>query len=176
MTFVIDTNVILIANRQHEGVSEDCILACVRRLDEIRKSGRVAIDDGFRIIKEYQNKTEPNAGRRDGDAFVRWLFKNMASPERCDQVHLTEHPQRGFASFPADDLLANFDDADRKFVAVAAAHGEKPPIIQASDSKWLGWTEPLASHGIVVEYVCTKDIQTFADNKKKKKARKASQR
>ena len=161
MTVVVDTNVILVANRQHEGVGEACVAACARRLLDIRNSGRLAIDDRYRILSEYQNKTAPHVGKRVGDAFVMWLLRNNTNPERCDQVPLTEHNERGFTSFPDDDRLADFDPPDRKFVAVAATHPNRPPILQAADSKWLGWAEPLKGHGVSVEFLCPADIKKF---------------
>lgn len=171
MTVVVDTNVILVANGQHPDVRMTCVAACAARLQEIVQNGRVAIDDGYRILKEYQNKAEPYTGKRAGDAFLRWLMRNNANPQRCEQVSIVEHAERGFESFPEDDRLANFDPPDRKFVAVAAACSDKPPILQAADSKWLAWHAGLAAHGVKIEFLCPTDIRGFADNKKKRKRR-----
>ncbi|MBX3184849.1 MAG: hypothetical protein KIT72_07620 [Polyangiaceae bacterium] len=170
-TAIVDTNVILVANRQHQDVSEACVVSCTRRLQAIMKDGRVAIDDGYRILKEYQNKTTPQIGKRAGDAFVKWLLRNNANEQRCDQVKLEEHSVRGFKSFPDDVRLANFDPPDRKFVAVAVAHGGHPPIAQAADSKWLGWAPALRDHGVSVEFLCPHDIQGFDDKKKGRRGR-----
>jgi len=82
MTVVVDTNVILTANRQHAGVSEACIVSCARRLHEIVTGGRVVIDDEYRILKEYKNRTTPHIGKRPGDAFVKWLLRNNANAAR----------------------------------------------------------------------------------------------
>jgi hypothetical protein len=172
VTVVVDTNVILVANGQHEAVSPACVGLCAKRLLDLRDSGRIAIDDGFRILKEYQNKTQPSVGKRAGDAFVKWLLQNNANPERCDQVQLEEHEGHVFASFPDDSRLTNFDSADRKFVAVAAAHTDKPPILQATDSKWIDWAPALKDHRVVVEFLCPQDIQEFDDKKKGRKDRK----
>ncbi len=169
MTHIVDTNVILVANRQHADVSEDCIVSCAQRLQEIVSDGRIAIDDAYRILNEYQNKTQPRVGKRPGDAFVKWLLRNNANPSRCDQVPLVDHPERGFESFPDDPRLANFDPPDRKFVAVAAAHSQHPPISQAADSKWLDWAPALADHVIIVDFLCPEDIQSFDDKKKGRK-------
>jgi hypothetical protein len=167
VTVIVDTNVILVANRQHSGVSEACINSCVRRLETLMGTGRIAIDDGYRILNEYQNKTHPQQGKRAGDLFVKWLLRNNANPSRCDVVPLEEHPEREFHSFPDDVRLASFDPPDRKFVAVAAAHATKPPIWQAADSKWLGWAPALRDHSIMVEFLCPSDIKTFAGKKNK---------
>jgi hypothetical protein len=166
MTVVVDTNVILVANRQHADVSEACVAACAQRLEAIMSGDRVAIDDGYRILKEYQHKSTPRAGRGPGDVFIKWLLRNTANAARCAQVALVEHPERGFESFPDDPRLTHFDPPDRKFVAVAAAHPDAPRIEQAADSKWLGWAPALAEHGIDVDFVCLADIQSFDDKKK----------
>jgi hypothetical protein len=171
MTVVVDTNVILVANRQHASVSELCIASCVTRLYEIVQAGRIAIDDGYRILSEYQNKTEPQIGKRAGDAFVKWLLRNNANPERCDQVVLAEHAERHFESFPDDVRLANFDPPDRKFVAVAAAHSDGPSILQAADSKWVAWATALQEHGVTVDFLCPADIRSFDEEKKRRKAK-----
>lgn len=162
---VVDTNVVLVANRQHQSVSEHCVAECALRLQAIMKDGRVALDDCFRILLEYQNKTRPKTGNRPGDAFVKWVLQNNANPNRVDQVQLREHPDRGFDSFPDDTDLENFDLPDRKFVAVAGAHPGKPSILQAVDSKWLDWAEALKRCGITVEFICQSDIARFHSRK-----------
>jgi hypothetical protein len=168
MTVVVDTNVILVANRQHDSVSEMCVASCAARLHSIVLSGRVAIDDDYRILSEYQSKTQPRLGKRPGDVFLKWLLQNNANPTRCDQVALKDHASRGFETFPDDHRLKSFDPSDRKFVAVAAAHSDAPAILQAADSKWLGWSAALKDHGVTVDFLCPNDIAAFDDNKKRR--------
>ena len=165
MTSIVDTNVILVANGQHEAVGPDCVAACALALQQIMSGERLAIDDAFEILLEYQHKTQPKTGNRPGDAFVKWALNNNANIERCDLVPIKPHKQRGYQSFPDDARLENFDPPDRKFVAVAAAHPEHPPILQAADSKWLGWAPALKDHGIDVEFLCPDDIERFRANK-----------
>ena len=169
-TLIVDTNVILVANRQHADVSDACVVTCAKRLEAIMATGRIAIDNAYRILNEYQHKTHPRVGKRPGDLFVKWLLRNNLNPLRCDQVPLVAHPERAFESFPDDPRLANFDPPDRKFVAVSAAHSQHPPLSQAADSKWLGWAPALADHGIAVDFLCPQDIQSFDDKKKGRKA------
>jgi hypothetical protein len=173
VTRVIDTNVILVANRQHPDVSEACVDACVRLLYEVKENGRIAIDDSYQIIKEYLNKTQPQVGKRPGDAFLKWLLRNDANPARCDRVAIVAHAKRGFVSFPVDVRLDGFDPSDRKFVAVAAAHSERPAIAEAADSKWLGWAPALKDHGIMVEFLCPADVKFFDEKKKRGKKKRA---
>ena len=165
MTFIVDTNVILVANRQHPGVGDGCISSCVKQLQSIMASGRIALDSNFEIISEYLNKTQPNKCKGPGDVFLKWALQNNANTGRCDRIDLNSHPERGYESFPDDERLSKFDLPDRKFVAVAAAHEAHPPILQAADSKWLGWAPALSDHGIQVDFLCPADIQRFHDKK-----------
>lgn len=164
---VVDTNVVLVANGQHGDVSPDCVATCAKRLQAVMQNGKLALDDGFLILSEYQNKTKSKVGKGSGDAFVKWALQNHANPLRVDSVELQEHDERAFVSFPDDPDLENFDLSDRKFVAVAAAHPQKPPILQATDSKWLNWEKPLRRYGITVEFLCPNDIARFKANKSK---------
>ena len=52
--WVIDTSVLLVASLRHEDVSPDCVMACVQCLEKIMQEGRVALDDAYRILGEYQ--------------------------------------------------------------------------------------------------------------------------
>lgn len=160
-TSIVDTNVILVANKQHRDVTPQCIDKCALALQTIMQRGRIALDDRFRILNEYQNKTQPRKGKGAGDVFLKWALRNNANPDRCDRVSIIEHATRGFESFPDDAELAMFDPPDRQFVAVSAAHPEHPPILQAADAKWLTWAPALKRHGINVEFLCKEDIQRF---------------
>jgi hypothetical protein len=137
---VVDTNVVLVANKQHSDVSDDCVANCATRLQAIMRDGKLVLDDRYLILLEYQNKTTPKKGNRPGDAFVKWALQNNANAHRVARVALQDHVRLGFDTFPDDPELSVFDVADRKFVAVAAAHPERPSILQAVDSKWLRWS------------------------------------
>lgn len=126
------------------------------------KDGRVVLDDAYRILGEYLNKTDPNRGRSVGQVFLKWLLRNRA---RCIFVPLREHAHRGFRSFPGDLELMHFDPADRKFVAVAAACEERSPILQAADSKWWGLASALRRCKIEIEFLCPEDLRRFRKRK-----------
>lgn len=162
---VVDTNVVLVANGQHADVSPECVSVCALALLAVMRSGSLVLDDAFRILLEYQNKTQPKKGNGPGDAFVKWALKNRCNAALVTEVPLKEHEQRGFESFPDDDELANFDAPDRKFVAVSVADCDHPPIAQAADSKWLDWAPALQRHGIQVNFLCSADILRFHENK-----------
>lgn len=160
-TNIVDTNVILVANGQHENVGSDCVADCATRLAKIMSHGRIALDSEFEVLSEYQNKTQPVRAKRPGDVFVKWVLQNRSNVSRCDAVLIEKHPTRMYKTFPDDARLAAFDVSDRKFIAIAAAHPRKPTILQATDSKWVTWSAALSDHGLAVEFLCRAEIERF---------------
>lgn len=165
MKAVIDTNVLLVANQQHADVSIDCTEACIKRLQSMQKAGVVVIDDGHRILGEYQRKTSLNPPKGVGDVFLKWLLREAGNSARVEQVALTEHAPDCFAEFPDTALQPLFDPPDRKFAAVANAHTDKPSIWQAADSKWLNWWPALQAHSVLVDFLCPDDVCEFYRHK-----------
>lgn len=167
MAVIIDTNVAVVANRKSEQASEDCEQTCINRLLEIT-SGEVklALDDERRIIEEYRANLSPTGQPGIGDAFLKWVEMNWTNEEHCDRVSISpiEGSEAEFEQFPADVALKNFDLDDRKFVAVALAHSEKPPILQAVDSQWWNFRDALSRHEVRVEFLCEEDIQRLHRN------------
>lgn len=160
-TVVIDTNVLKVANRGHNDVSGPCVAECVKRLLAVRSAGTVVVDDGWRIFREYTDNLKATQQPGVGDEFVKWLLQNRANAQRVHQVCLDETAENEFSQFPDAALQAAFDPKDRKFVAAAAAHADRPPIIQAADGKWVGWWAALHQHGIQVQFPCPVDIKGF---------------
>ena len=158
MKAVIDTNVLLVANGDHPEASADCVLECVRRLQAMQNRGVVVIDDAFHILGEYRNKTKVNPPKGVGDVFLKWLMREANNSVRVEQVAITETTDACFAEFPDSALQLKFDTSDRKFVAVAHAHPDKPSVWQAADCKWLHWWQPLSVRGVQVEFLCRQDV------------------
>jgi hypothetical protein len=158
---VIDTNVLLVANGDHGGVSDTCRERCIEWLLEQQKRGITVIDDCYEILSEYQNKTRPNQPKGVGDVFLKWLLQNQRNAAHVHQVTITEVEPNRYDEFPDKALEPQFDAPDRKFAAVANAHQAKPPIWQATDCKWIDWWNALADHGIKVEFLCPDDVCSF---------------
>lgn len=159
MPFIIDTNVPIVANnRIFAQATPACVLDCIKKLQDIMTHHTVVIDDQWRILREYGHKINPSGQPGVGDAFYKWLLQNQANPRHCQRVHITpltdSHDNNDFAEFPHDPELANFDRSDRKFVSVALAHPDKPPIVNAMDSDWQYYQHRLAQHGLKIEFLC----------------------
>ena len=162
MTVVADTNVAVVANGQSPQASEDCVEICIDRLMQIvRGEVRLALDDQRRIIEEYRRNLSPGEQRGVGNAFITWVEQNWANSQRCDLVPITpiNNLENEFQEFPTDPDLQNFDPDDRKFIAVALAHPEKPPILQAVDYRWLDFHDAFQRNGLTVAFICREDIQ-----------------
>lgn len=152
---VVDTNVAVVANGQHDEAEPKCIAASVEALIRARQQ-LILVDDDHRIFREYRRLLSPSGQPGVGDAFFKWLWENQANPKRCRQVGITPlgNSETDFAEFPTDPELATFDAADRKFVAVALASGLSPTILNASDTDWWIHRQQLIRNGLTIEFLC----------------------
>ena len=102
-----------------------------------------------------------------GDAFLKWVLTNHSNPDRCELVSITPRDEEfaDFAEFPRCDSLGDFHSDDRKFVAVALAHRDHPPILQAVDTEWWEMRGELAKAGVTVDFLCPDDMDTMAKRK-----------
>ena len=161
MTVIVDTNVAWVASGRSEQASEDCVATCVERLEQINNDEvKLALDRERRIIGEYQ-ALEQTGRFNIGYQFYKWVEMNWTNPERCDLVEITlvDGLKINFEEFPDDPALTDFDEDDRKFIAVACAHQDRPPILQAVDGKWRDFLDALHQNGVTVEYLCGDYVQ-----------------
>lgn len=162
---VVDTNVLLVAEGKHPDVSEECVLSCIARLQQVMRAETVVLDDGYRLLSEYQNKLDPQRGKGVGVTFLKWLLQRQANSRYVTLVTINEHAADCYAEFPVPAVEPDFDPADRKFPAVSNAHPSKPPILQAADCKWLRWWTNLSAVGIPVQFLCPDDVCRFYQRK-----------
>ena len=151
---VVDTNVPRTANGEAEHAGPESEASCIQALKRIRTNRRLLLDDMRCIIEEYRKGLNPDGQPGPGDAFFKWLWENQAKPQHCRVVPLTAHEDRGFVEFPDDPRLRNFDDDDRKFVAVALASGKGPELLNAVDRDWWQHRQALEENGIGVVFLC----------------------
>lgn len=130
-----------------------CVLACVEAIEHVVKKGGLVIDAGDEIFNEYRHQLSLKGQPGVGDRFVKWVHDNRWTFPDTDRVTITKNGE-SYDEFPDHDGLINFDNSDRKFVAVANAHSAKPTILQATDSKWWGWKDALAEVGVTVHFLC----------------------
>lgn len=157
---VIDTNVLMVANEDFppEQADEDCVSACINRLIGIQNGGskeKVVLDEDDRLLDEYQQTLRSSQQPSTGHAFLHWLYQAGWNSALCDRVQITctNESSQVFEEFPNHPDLAEFDVSDRKFVATANAHPEKPTILQAVDVKWMGWEKAMNECGLSIEWL-----------------------
>ncbi len=155
---VVDTNVPKTANLATQpmpssDVPLECIQACVGAIKQVIRNKTLVIDAGDEIFQEYLKQLSMKGQPGVGDRFLKWVHDHRWSLPVDQRVAITKTGD-SYKEFPVHGQLSHFDISDRKFVAVANAHPEKPPILQATDSKWWGWRDALAEVGITVSFLC----------------------
>ena len=153
---IVDTNVPLVANGAAEQASIECQLACIAELSVVQRTKVCLLDSDGAILGQYLKQKPHGYPQGPGDAFLVWVYDNQANPDRCRIVSVTpiDDPIRLYEEFPDDVELIGFDRDEHKFVAVAIAHGDSPPILNASDTDWKIFEVPLRKHGIGVKFLC----------------------
>ena len=136
---LVDTNVPKVANYAINlpkgcDVPMECIKKCVDAVDHIIKKHGLIIDSEDEIFEEYLRNLSLSGEPGMGDAFMKWVHDNRWILGESQRVKITKNG-KSYDKFPDHSKLVDFDKADHKFVAVANAHPEKPPILQATDSK-----------------------------------------
>jgi hypothetical protein len=166
---IVDTNVPATANLAVDPVSIDadklaCVLACVEAIEDVVNRGGLVIDAGDEIFDEYRANLSMAGQPGVGDRFLKWVHDHRWGFPDQDRVMIAQDGN-SYEEFPDHPGLADFDLSDRKFVAVANAHPDKPPILEATDSKWWGWKQALAEAGITVNFLCEGWIAQKHDEK-----------
>ena len=165
MAVIIDTNVAVVANGQSPQASSSCVDTCINRLERIiRGEEKLILDSGWIILGEYLRNLRSSGEPGAGDRLLRWILANK--DRLCDLVPITpvNGSENEFEEFPDDPALDGFDPDDRKFIAVAFAHLEKPPILQAVDSQWWDFRDAFRRNGVTVEFICEADIQRLRED------------
>ena len=160
---VIDTNVPKIANLgvAPEKIPDDlvdCVDHCIDVTLHFTRHRGLVLDSTMEIFNEYRRQLDLKGKPGVGDSFMKWVHDNMSNEQYIDQVMINKIDGT-YVEYPNDADLVDCDPSDRKFIAVASAHPRKPPIYEATDSKWWGWKEALERVGVHVIFLCNKYIQ-----------------
>ncbi|MGE0492355.1 MAG: hypothetical protein AB7S38_24290 [Vulcanimicrobiota bacterium] len=155
-SFVVDANVLVVANGDSDGVELVCVRSCVEALQMVRR-GRITLDRSGSIIKEYLARLPDRRGQPGvGKEFLSHLLATQWDPQRAEQVEI--HPQGdSYTEFPDDPELGQFDLGDRKFVAAARASSCDPTILNATDSDWWYHRQALTRY-VRLRFVCPAEM------------------
>jgi len=153
---IVDTNVALAANNEAEQADTPCVIRCIQELIETVSGRQVLLDDAGLILNEYLRQKPHGFPQGPGDAFLVWIYDNQANSQLVRIVPVTPlgNDPQGFAEFPKDADLTDFDADDRKFVAVALASEIMPKILNATDTDWWIHRIALARNKVNAEFLC----------------------
>lgn len=157
MAVVVDTNVAMVAAGRAPQADPKCVAACVKRLAAIKDTGGLLLDDSGHILREYTKNLGHSGQPGAGKVFAKWAHDNQANPEVVTRVPITATNNGGwrkYEEFPDQRSLRGFDKSDQKFVAVALASGENPPILNAVDSDWWKHEAALTAAGVSIDFLC----------------------
>lgn len=152
---IVDTNVCIVSNRRH-GENLVCASRCATEIRKVVSKGILVIDSREGVFGEYRKYLSFSGQPGMGDLFFKWMVDNRYRHDRVVHVPLTPHPERQgeYIEFPQDPELEGFDRSDRIFVALACAHPERPTILNAVDSDYWHYRDPLTRNGVNVMHVC----------------------
>jgi hypothetical protein len=157
---VIDTNVLAVADGLHDGASDECVLACVRLLQRVRSGQRVAVDTDDLILTEYLGALRGTRESGFAGKLALSLWRRRFDTGTCHRVPITPLAGEGSSRswFEVPQALRDFDEDDQKFLAVAVAEGNSPPIFEALDLEWWSRRADLAADGLDIQFLCVADI------------------
>ena len=157
---VVDTNVVATAEGANPIAGADCRSASAAALLAVMRRGHLFLDNAGLIVAEYLGAVR--AGQPEaGGAFVRWVLQNQWVEAKVSRVAVTPRTDAptAFHELPPPIAGITYDRSDEKFLAVAAAHPERPPVLQALDSKWWGWQDSLRACGVTLYFLCPDEIK-----------------
>lgn len=151
---VIETNILIAANRKSEQANDACVEKCIDLLFEVREADFLALDEIGDIFEEYSNCGYLSYSGRpgSGDEFFVWVYENQHT--KCHRVPLTPHEERGYEEFPDTPNLAKFDRSDRKWIATALGCTPTATIYNALDSDYAEHAQALSEAAIPVTELC----------------------
>jgi len=158
---VVDTNVPATANAANPSAPVECVAASAKALEAVMKRGHVFVDAEGQIMMEYRANLRATGQPGPGDTFLKWLMDHEWGGVRVTRVPITARAgdEQGFEELPPAPEGTVYDPSDQKFLAVAAAHPDHPPVLQSFDSKWWGWRSALSAIGVRVHFLCPKAIE-----------------
>jgi len=153
-SYIIDTNVLAVANESYPKAGDKEVFTCQRFLVDVMQT-HLSVDSLGLIFYEYFTHASRSGQPGMGDAFAKWFWDNQYDVSICEQVDITPDPggKRGFLEFPGDERLKDFDMEDRKFAAVAVKSQFDAVICNATDSDWWDYKEVFTQLGINIEFL-----------------------
>ena len=135
-----------------------CWVGCLQVLRLLENGQRLAVDADDAIVNEYLGTLRACAEPGLATKLAHRLFRMRRDSATCHLVAITpvDNPPGSYAEIPPS--LQDFDLDDQKFLAVALAEGDTPPVFAALDREWWNRRVDLAAVGLDVQFVCATDL------------------
>ncbi len=147
MRVVIDSNVIIAANRRETTASIQCSAACARRLLDAIENDLILEDTADLIWAEYKRAANFSGQPGAGDRFFELFARNRWTPSRVKRVDIGTNDEDVADRIPPG--LRTFDRSDQKWIATYI-HGDGDVLYNALDSDWSESAEAISDEGIKV--------------------------
>jgi hypothetical protein len=148
--YVIDTNIPIVANGDEPNVTSACQLKAIELLQKAISYGKIYLDQGGEIQKEYRSHLQARGQPGVGDRF--YLEVINSHPDRILRVELEKRADGEYADLPQPIIDSGFDPSDRVFAAVAKkVHAQ---VYNAVDTDWLEHRAVIEENGIPITFIC----------------------
>jgi hypothetical protein len=148
---VIDTNVLVVANKLTPEADSDCETRAAITLQDTLQRKIIVIDTEQLAIREYAPYCSRAGQPGAADFFFKTLLDNIANPERVLRIDIGLIQEEIDSIIPT--RLLDFDSDDRKWIALYL-EGSAESIINAVDSDWAARKADLDGEGINVIELC----------------------
>lgn len=156
---VVDTNVLAVSERKHEGADDASVAACIQIARQIQRGAVVlVIDAADEILSEYLRALDGRHSSGVGTKIARILRQRKYDSTVCRQVPITPSTEVPGSYDEVPVSVRDFDPDDQKFFAVASADAEKPQIFAGLDEEWWERRKDLAAAGLDVQFVCSNQL------------------
>jgi hypothetical protein len=154
-SFVVDANVLAVADGLSAGASDRCVDACTQVVLQLESGVALLVDEGDEIFAEYLGTLRASAGL--AAKLVARLYRTRHGGS-CQRVPITRSstPPPMYDEVPAP--LHDFDADDQKFIAVAATTNGISPIFAGIDGEWWDRRADFAGSGLLLQVPCIADI------------------
>lgn len=156
---VVDTNVLAISEKLHDGASDGCLKSCVELARQIHDGQIVVLlDDADEILLEYLRYLASEKSSSVGTKIAQLLRTRKYDSRVCRRVTITRSPNNSGAYDEVPEALRDFDTDDQKFLAVAKASDVNPKIYAGLDGEWWDRSADLLNAGFDVQFRCSSDL------------------
>lgn len=159
MRLVIDTNVLMIADRRGSDITQLCVDSAIECVASLSDGNVICLDEDDAILDEYAANIKEI---RPYSLVAKLLIDLRQQRYSASNIHRAPLPKNHAGEYkdcPQSLIDANFDRSDRKFVALAKV--TQATVCNAVDTDWFDHADLLCREGIQVNNLCGTDPDRY---------------